>query len=247
MDVKAALTTLSPREREILGLMLKGMSLKEIAVNLCVSYKAVDYHRGNLYRKFDIHSMQELFALNLHNQSDWNLNGVFLPFAAYKDNLGSSINVMLKEEKIRGKPFTCYYIKGVLSNEPQGVYAGIFIQPNSATLDIIKASNSFSFNILGDGTTYEAMLVTSDSRVKGEENHFRITFNTEKNKTCTINVNINELAQSVFYGKKVPFIQSNVEGIKFQKSIQSNEENIVFQMSNKGKFNLKIWDIRFQQ
>jgi len=36
------------------------------------------------------------------------------------------------------------------------------------------------------------------------------------------------------YGKKVNFIQSNVEGIKFQ-------------ISSKNKFNLKIWDIQFQQ
>ena len=224
---------LTDREQEVLKLLINGMSLKEIASSLCISYKTVDFHRGNIYRKFDIQSMQELFALSFRNQSDWNPNGIFLPFAAYKDNLGSKINVTVKEEKIQKKHFTCYYMKGKLSNE-QKVYAGIFIEPNSAALDTIKKSTSYSFNILGDGNTYEAMLITSDSRIKGEENHFRKIFNTEKNKTAFINVNISELTQSALYGKKVNFIQSNVEGIKFQ-------------ISSKNKFNLKIWNIQFQQ
>jgi len=224
---------LTDREQEVLKLLINGMSLKEIASSLGISYKTVDFHRGNIYRKFDIQSMQELFALSFRNQSDWNPNGIFLPFAAYKDNLGSKIIVTVKEEEIQKKHFTCYYMKGNLSNE-QKVYAGIFIEPNCAALDIIKKSTSYSFNILGDGNTYEAMLTTSDSRIRGEENHFRKTFNTEKNKTAVINVNISELTQSALFGKKVNFIQSNVEGIKFQ-------------ISNGNKYNLKIWDIQFQQ
>ena len=53
---------LSAREREIFNLLLKGVSPKEIAQKLNISYFTVDFHRTNLYKKLDVHSIQELFA-----------------------------------------------------------------------------------------------------------------------------------------------------------------------------------------
>ena len=53
---------LSAREREIFDLLLEGVSPKEIAYKLNISYSTVDFHRRKLYSKLDVHSIQELFA-----------------------------------------------------------------------------------------------------------------------------------------------------------------------------------------
>jgi DNA-binding CsgD family transcriptional regulator len=53
---------LSPREKEIFSSIINGISPKEIAYNLKVSYHTVVFHRRNLYRKLGINSLQELFA-----------------------------------------------------------------------------------------------------------------------------------------------------------------------------------------
>jgi DNA-binding CsgD family transcriptional regulator len=56
------LENLSSREREIFDLLLEGISPKEIANRLNVSYSTVDFHRTRLYGKLGVHSIQELFA-----------------------------------------------------------------------------------------------------------------------------------------------------------------------------------------
>jgi len=53
---------LTPREREIFTLLLKGISPKEIGYTLKISYETVHHHQKNLYRKLGIQSIQELFA-----------------------------------------------------------------------------------------------------------------------------------------------------------------------------------------
>jgi DNA-binding CsgD family transcriptional regulator len=53
---------LTPREQEVFTMLLTGMSPKEIAYTLKVSYYTVDFHRKNLYRKLGIQSRAELFA-----------------------------------------------------------------------------------------------------------------------------------------------------------------------------------------
>jgi DNA-binding CsgD family transcriptional regulator len=56
------LETLSPREREISDLLLKGVSPKEIAHKLNITLHTVAFHRTKLYTKLDVQSIQELFA-----------------------------------------------------------------------------------------------------------------------------------------------------------------------------------------
>ena len=53
---------LTPREKEIFTLLLKGIPPKEIGYTLKISYETVHYHQKNLYRKLNIQSIQELFA-----------------------------------------------------------------------------------------------------------------------------------------------------------------------------------------
>ncbi len=57
--------SLTERESEILMMLSDGLTNKEVANKLKISYKTVDTHRTNLMRKLDIHSITGLvkFAL----------------------------------------------------------------------------------------------------------------------------------------------------------------------------------------
>jgi two-component system response regulator NreC len=55
-----AVSTLSPREREVLQLTAEGLATKQVAARLSVSVKTVETHRRNLMEKLDIHSVAEL-------------------------------------------------------------------------------------------------------------------------------------------------------------------------------------------
>jgi DNA-binding CsgD family transcriptional regulator len=56
----AGLTT---RETEVAHLVGRGLSNPEIAAELFISRKAVEYHLGNIYAKYGIHSRQQLRRL----------------------------------------------------------------------------------------------------------------------------------------------------------------------------------------
>jgi len=47
---------LSQREREVLKLIAEGYKNKEIAEDLCISFKTVEKHRANLMKKLDLHN-----------------------------------------------------------------------------------------------------------------------------------------------------------------------------------------------
>jgi two-component system nitrate/nitrite response regulator NarL len=59
------LQTLTPRERETLALLTKGLSNKEIAARLSLSVRTVEGHLNRLYDKLDVHTRTEaaLFAV----------------------------------------------------------------------------------------------------------------------------------------------------------------------------------------
>ena len=50
----AALTDLTPRELEILQLVLAGKTNKEIASGICISVKTVEFHLDNIYKKLGV-------------------------------------------------------------------------------------------------------------------------------------------------------------------------------------------------
>jgi len=54
------LSSLSPREREVLQLILDGKSRVEIAETLCLSKKTVDTYRNRIMQKLDIHDIPSL-------------------------------------------------------------------------------------------------------------------------------------------------------------------------------------------
>lgn len=53
---------LSHRENEILGLLINGLSYKEIADRCCISVQTLNSHIKNIYRKLEVHSRSELAA-----------------------------------------------------------------------------------------------------------------------------------------------------------------------------------------
>ena len=53
---------LTPREQEIFDMLIEGISPKEIAFKLEISYHTVDFHRGKIYRKLDVKSIHEFLA-----------------------------------------------------------------------------------------------------------------------------------------------------------------------------------------
>jgi DNA-binding NarL/FixJ family response regulator len=56
---------LTPREREVLGLVGKGLTNAEIATQLGISAKTVERHRTNLMAKLDAHSLVELMRIGI--------------------------------------------------------------------------------------------------------------------------------------------------------------------------------------
>ncbi len=59
-EIAERIRSLSPREREVLDLVVDGCSTKEIAVRLAVSPKTVEIHRHGLLRKMQARSAVEL-------------------------------------------------------------------------------------------------------------------------------------------------------------------------------------------
>lgn len=61
--VLAQSVDLTERQREVYGLLCQGRSKKEIASELFLSQETVKVHMRNVYRRFDVHSQQELRRL----------------------------------------------------------------------------------------------------------------------------------------------------------------------------------------
>lgn len=69
-DVAARLARLSPREREVMDLLVTGLGNKEIALKLGLSRKTVDIHRAHVMMKLRIDSVAELVRLGLIHKPD---------------------------------------------------------------------------------------------------------------------------------------------------------------------------------
>jgi DNA-binding NarL/FixJ family response regulator len=58
---------LTPREREVVQLVVEGKSTKEVATALGLSVKTAETHRSNIMRKLDIHSVSDLVIYAIRN------------------------------------------------------------------------------------------------------------------------------------------------------------------------------------
>lgn len=62
---RARLATLTPRERDVLDLIVQGKSNKMIAAALGIGEKTVEVHRGHLVHKLDVASLADLVRVTL--------------------------------------------------------------------------------------------------------------------------------------------------------------------------------------
>ena len=62
-DVQSRIRLLTPREREIMDLLVQGKTNKAIAYELGISQKTVDFHRANILQKVEVASVVELVRL----------------------------------------------------------------------------------------------------------------------------------------------------------------------------------------
>jgi DNA-binding NarL/FixJ family response regulator len=58
--VEALGNKLTPRETEVLEMVMKGLDTKEIAVQICLSHHSVKAHLGNLFKKFGVKNRAQL-------------------------------------------------------------------------------------------------------------------------------------------------------------------------------------------
>ena len=59
-EVQRRIQTLTPREREVLGLVVKGLLNKQIAAELGAAERTVKVHRGRVMQKMQVQSVAEL-------------------------------------------------------------------------------------------------------------------------------------------------------------------------------------------
>ena len=62
------LKKLTPRQRDVMQLVVKGCPMKEIADNLQISEKTVQFHKYEIMKSFNLHSTPELVAFALKNR-----------------------------------------------------------------------------------------------------------------------------------------------------------------------------------
>ncbi len=64
--VKDLYSTLSPRERQVMGLVVQGLANKQVASKLALSEKTIEVHRGNVMRKMKVDSLAALVRAAMH-------------------------------------------------------------------------------------------------------------------------------------------------------------------------------------
>ncbi|EKO3863499.1 response regulator transcription factor [Vibrio harveyi] len=60
LSAKQVLQNLTKREKEVLGLVFKGMKNQEMADSLCVSLRTIEVHRSNVMKKLEAESLAVL-------------------------------------------------------------------------------------------------------------------------------------------------------------------------------------------
>ncbi len=64
--LKKRLSQLTPREHEVMILVVKGLSNKEVARHLNVSNRTIDVHRAKIMEKMDAEDLAELTVMAMH-------------------------------------------------------------------------------------------------------------------------------------------------------------------------------------
>ena len=62
-DIQRRMETLTPREREIMDMMIDGNANKVIAIDLNISQRTVEIHRSRVMQKMGTHSLAQLVRM----------------------------------------------------------------------------------------------------------------------------------------------------------------------------------------
>ena len=68
--IRERFSVLTPREREVMDLVVDGKANKEVALALGVSRKTVEFHRTNIMKKLDMDGVARLVRLVLSSRSN---------------------------------------------------------------------------------------------------------------------------------------------------------------------------------
>jgi hypothetical protein len=160
--------------------------------------------------------------------------GVFTWGSFTDSSNGGSSRISLIEDVEdfgNGEILPTYSISGEITSQYQYGYAGWFAFPDEETRIKMAASESFSFQVLGDGQTYSVMFCTTDIE---DHAHYGTTFATKKDQVTTVTVKLDSLKQPGDWGVKKPFNKANATQYQFQTTNNGTP----------GTFKLKVWDIR---
>ena len=236
-DKTNPLSILTERELEIFKKLLAGATPKEIAYDLKIAHGTFLTHQGNLYRKLDVHTINEL--LTKYSSIDLPeikpvinkyVSAVFNHWYSIADDLGSSISGGLNFEDIQGCYINTYTICGNVTDK-YDAYIGLAAYPDPSTLEAIKKARVITLTALGDGNIYEASIVTSEGERDEDYSFYGRRFITEKGEISTFSFNIDEISQLHLYGKETPFNKDNIEAFYIRCFYA-------------GDFKLKIWDVK---
>jgi FixJ family two-component response regulator len=72
---EARLSSLTPRERDVLALLIRGKSNKAIAAELGLSHKTVEFHRSRIMTKSRADSLADLVRMSMLAAPEWETAG----------------------------------------------------------------------------------------------------------------------------------------------------------------------------
>lgn len=68
--LRGRVANLTPREREVMDLLLAGLTTKEVAQRLAISPKTAQIHRMRILAKLEVESVVQLVRLTMHTSTD---------------------------------------------------------------------------------------------------------------------------------------------------------------------------------
>ena len=193
---------LSTREQEILNLLLEGLSPKEIASKLEITYYTVDFHRNKLYKKLNIHSIQELFAkYSKESKTDHTktetINGNIIPaqdlgffdLSDAKEGGKSTAEIYVTREEIDGVVIDS--VLNIKANLVKRKNKNEYAQAYTYKEDIIqrlRQAKGIRFKALGDGKSWFVEFKTIESTPERNNANYMYNFGTISGQVIVVDI-----------------------------------------------------------
>jgi len=142
---------------------------------------------------------------------------------------GGTSTIEMTEVEVDG--MVAFHFAGEVTESFQWGYAGFGINPDEATMENLRNTETISFMIRGDGQRYSIQFQTSDVRDYG---HFWVVFETVADEAIRVTVPMRNFMQPGWASPVGRLRQENVTGLQWQ----------THESWRPGAFELTIWDIR---